>query len=225
MTAAAVVWEGADQLREWLVPVHDLERYPGNPRRGQVSEIAKSLARFGQVRPVLTDGHRIVAGNHTYLAALELGWSHVAAVPNAFKSDDEARAYLLADNRLPELGEYDQTELTAMLEELEQSGRWDGTGYALDDLEDLRAAHDGATVMDEGGFEGTFAVDPAELARRAAQLAAGNTMKEVVLMLTGEVAPQWDADLRVLKKEYGDGGVSELVERAVAEQVSRAEGD
>jgi ParB-like chromosome segregation protein Spo0J len=102
-----VVWNGPEALRELLVPLAALERHPQNPRRGRVHEIAESLGRFGQVRPVLAHGHRIVAGNHTYLAAADLGWTHVAVVQHTFADDQEARAYLLADNRLPELGDYE----------------------------------------------------------------------------------------------------------------------
>lgn len=217
-----VLWEGAEHLRDWLVPVADLERYPGNPRRGRVADIAASLRRWGQLRPLLTDGRRIVAGNHTYLAAIENGWTHVAAIPNAFADEGEARAYLLADNRIPELGDYDQTELLAMLEELEQSGRWDGTGYDLDDLEDLRAAHEGIPVMEPAAFEGGFAIDAEALEARAAALAAGEPLREVLLTFVGDQGNEFGTFIKILRKELGsDHGVTELVETAVAEQAAR----
>ena len=215
------VWEGSEDLRELLVPVEQLVRHPRNPRRGNVAEIAASLRRFGQVRAILTDGQLIIAGNHTYLAALELGWTHIAAVPNTFSSPEEARAYLLADNRIPELGDYEQRQQLALLEELERSGAWEGTGYTADDYEDLRAAIDAIPTTAPEEFAGDFAATPEELAARAAALEAGRTRSEVVLLLTGDQSIDFDAYIRILGKEYGVTGVTEIVSRAVAAAASR----
>ena len=218
----SVVWEGAEALREFLVPVEDLERHPRNPRRGDVPEIVKSLRRFGQVRPVLVNGEgRIIAGNHTYLAAREVGWTHVAAIPNTFADENEARAYLLADNRLPELGDYDQAELRALLEEIEQAGSWEGSGYAPDDLEDLRAAQNAVAETEPAPFAGDYALTGEQLAERQARLAGGQAMHELVLLFDAAQDAQFETDQRVLAKEYGLSGMTEIIVRAVREAAVR----
>jgi len=104
-----------------------------------VEVIAQSLSRFGQQRPVLAlpDGV-IVAGNHTYRAAVELDWTHVAVVRSDL-SDDEAEAYLLADNRTSDLGEYDQDALAELLKPRYSADTLLGTGYGRDDVEQLLA--------------------------------------------------------------------------------------
>lgn len=220
--SATVVWEGADVLREFLVPVADLERHPRNPRRGDVPEIVKSLQRYGQVRPVLVDAEsRIIAGNHTYLAARELGWSHVAAIPNTFADENEARAYLLADNRLPELGDYDQEELRALLEEIEQAGSWEGSGYTADDLEDLRAAQNAVAETEPAPFAGDYALTEDQLAERQARLAGGQAMHELVLLFDAAQDGQFEVDQRVLAKEYGMSGMTEIIVRAVRDAALR----
>jgi hypothetical protein len=219
-----VVWNGPEALRELLVPLAALERHPQNPRRGRVHEIAESLGRFGQVRPVLAHGHRIVAGNHTYLAAADLGWTHVAVVQHTFADDQEARAYLLADNRLPELGDYEHQQLLALLEELENAGGWEGTGYIPDDLDDLRAAHNAVPTTEPVPFAGGFAVDPAALAARAEHLAGGRQMHEFILLLPGDQAADFEQHLAILRREYGDGGgVTETVFRALQERARRVQ--
>jgi ParB-like nuclease family protein len=187
-----------------LVPVEEIERHPRNPRRGVVSEIKKSLERFGQVRPVLTDGQRIVAGNHTYLAALELGWTHIAAIKHEFASEEEARAYLLADNRLPELGGYDRTQLMSLLEELSEFGSWAGTGYVPDDLADLRAMYELAATPPPSSEPVPF-----------------GDLREVVLLYSVEEYEQLGVYLRVLRTEYGIEGTVETVLRAVSEEAKR----
>lgn len=216
------VWQGAPAIEKFLLPVDDLIRHPRNPRRGQVQEIMASLTRFGQVRPILTDGRQIIAGNHTYLAARELGWTHIAAVKNEFRSDQDARAYLLADNRLPELGSYDDPQLISILGELEATGRWEGTGFNADDLDDLRAMHQIQTTAAEE-FQGDYAMTAQALADRAQHLAGGRAMNEVVLFLTAGQSTDFDTHLKILKKEYGGpGGVTDTVFRAVAEAAARA---
>lgn len=120
----------AKDLEPLLVPVDELEPHPDNARRGDLDRIAESLERFGQLRPVLVnarDGY-IVAGNHVYLSARELGWSHVAAVREDMEPQD-AKAYLLADNRLAELGTYDDAALAAVLRDVYEDGSLAATGY------------------------------------------------------------------------------------------------
>jgi hypothetical protein len=215
------VWHGSAELETLLVPVDTLVRHPRNPRRGQIQLIAESLDRFGQVRPILTDGTQIIAGNHTYLAALELGFTHVAAIRNDFETEEEARAYLLADNRLPELGGYDEAQLLDQLAELEASGHWEGTGYTADDLDDLRAMQDAIPTTALAEFQGDYAVTPEELAARAQTLAGGRTLSEVVLLLTEDQAADFEAHTKILAKEYGGVGVTDTVFTAIAAAAAR----
>ena len=55
-----------------------------------------------------------------------------------FDSDVEAQAYLLADNRLTELGGWHNDELIMSLQEiLQEGGDLEGVGWDLDDIENL----------------------------------------------------------------------------------------
>lgn len=217
------VWKGAPGLRKHLVDVATIEPHPRNPRRGVTPEIARSLERFGQVRAILTDGRYIVAGNHTYKAALSLGWTHIAAVAHKFASPEQARRYLLADNRTSDLGDYAKDELLAMLEELEETGEWEGTGYMVDDVEDLRSMQDAVKETERAEFGGGFAATEEELAERAARLAAGNTYKELFLVLADDQVTDFELHVKVLRKEYGQTDVSGAVARALHEQAALAE--
>lgn len=132
MAPVETVWNGAAALKPFLVPVDALEPFPGNPRRGDVQVVVESLKRFGQTRAVLTDGEgsRIVAGHHVRLAAIELGWTHVASIPNEFESEEEAERYLLMDNRSHDRGDYELEELSAHLTALRDTADGlAGTGY------------------------------------------------------------------------------------------------
>lgn len=92
----------------------------GNPRKGDVASVARSLEKFGQRKPIvaLRDG-TVIAGNHTLQAARSLGWDQIAVV---LVDDDDvtAKAFALADNRTAELGTYDDEALAAMLLEVQE---------------------------------------------------------------------------------------------------------
>ena len=101
--------------RRLRVPIDSLHQLPGNPRRGDVEAVAASLARFGQRKPiVVADDGTIIAGNHTWAAAKQLGWDEIAVVR---VGDDEAtaQAFALADNRTAELGGYDEAALLDLI--------------------------------------------------------------------------------------------------------------
>jgi hypothetical protein len=106
----------AEDLRPLAFPVADLELLPGNPRRGDVDAVGRSLEEFGQRKPIVVrrSDRVVVAGNHTLQAAQRLGWESVAVV---WVDDDDtrAKAFALADNRTAELGGYDDEALAEMI--------------------------------------------------------------------------------------------------------------
>jgi ParB-like chromosome segregation protein Spo0J len=84
----------------------DLIPDPRNPRghpAENITAIKESLARFGQVLPLLVreSDCQIVAGNGTVLAMRELGWTE-AQVPIYDGDDQECRALSVALNRTGE---------------------------------------------------------------------------------------------------------------------------
>lgn len=152
----------------WLetreIALSELTRFPGNARRGDVKQIARSLYRNGQYRSLVIrqhDGHlTILAGNHTR-DALELlygGWlppgisppGRWAGQPQVARceliecDDDEALRINLADNKTgefpdPETGErYDDLALAELLASLD--GDLEGSGWDVYDLDGLADA-------------------------------------------------------------------------------------
>ena len=106
-----------DNLKQLATPIDQLKSLPGNPRKGDVDAVARSLERFGQRKPIVArhaDGV-IIAGNHTWQAAKKLGWKEIAVVWTD-DDDDTMKAFALADNRTSELGTYDEQALRAMVE-------------------------------------------------------------------------------------------------------------
>ena len=109
------------------VKVADLTAYPKNPRVGNVAAIAESLKINGQFQPIVVQlsTKHILAGNHTWKAAVSLKWKEIDAV--YVDVDDEAAARIvLAANRTNDLASYDTDILSEILATLPTPV---GTGY------------------------------------------------------------------------------------------------
>lgn len=127
------------------MPVADLRNYHRNAKRGNVDEIKKSLDITGQFRTIVVNRgtytgrkNEVLAGNHTLIAARDLGWKTIA-VNFVDVDDDSARRINLADNRTADLGTYDKELLAA---EIAQLSSFEGSGYTQEDLDKLLAIDD-----------------------------------------------------------------------------------
>jgi len=135
-----------DTLAALLVPVADLEFYPGNARTHDDAALRESMATNGQYRPIVanTRTRQVLAGNGTLAAARALGWGQVA-VTWVDVDEDAARRIVLVDNRANDLAGYDEAMLLAMLRDVPDMT---GTGYDADYLDALLSRVD-ATVAGE----------------------------------------------------------------------------
>jgi ParB-like chromosome segregation protein Spo0J len=90
------------------VPVNDLLPNPRNAKKHdepQVAKLAGSIREFGFNNPVLIDADNgIIAGHGRVLAAQKLDLQTVPCLRLTHLSETQKQAYILADNRLAELG-------------------------------------------------------------------------------------------------------------------------
>jgi DNA modification methylase len=120
--------------------VSSLRPYPKNARthsRKQIRQIADSIERFGFCNPVLIDAdNQIIAGHGRVKAAELLKIGEVPTVRLAHLSDDEKRAYILADNRLAEKAGWDREIVITELQHLLDVGfDVDLTGFVAADID------------------------------------------------------------------------------------------
>jgi ParB-like chromosome segregation protein Spo0J len=106
-----------------LVPLEKLVPNPRNPNQhpqSQVALLAKVIAHQGWRSPVVvsTRSGFIVAGHGRYEAAKVLGLSAVPVDYQDFATEADEWAHLVADNRLAELAEADESALKGLLAEL-----------------------------------------------------------------------------------------------------------
>lgn len=128
-------------LTKLAVPIDGLVHYEHNPRRGNLNIIMHSLTHNGQYKPVVVrkGTNEILAGNHTVMAAHELGWDQIAAT-FVEVDDDQAARIVLVDNRSNDLASYDDEELAGLLQHVKTNNdELLGTGFQSEDLDDLLA--------------------------------------------------------------------------------------
>jgi DNA modification methylase len=139
----------APPLLPLLVPIDSVKVHPQNPRKGDIEAIAASLGRFSQQKPIVVQRSTgfILAGNHLWRAAKKLGWDSIAA--NVVELDDaSATGFLLADNRVGDLGGYDEALLAAILAEQQAAANLAATGYDVDAVAAILAAAGRAAETD-----------------------------------------------------------------------------
>lgn len=141
-----------------MVPPSALKPYDGNAKLHppeQIERIIASIKRFGFTNPVLAreDG-TLVAGHGRQIASLHMGLELIPVIYLKGMTDDEARAYCLADNRLSDLGEWDAAALEAELIALSESAPElvADAGYSKDEVADLLEGGDG-TPDDEDDWK------------------------------------------------------------------------
>jgi DNA modification methylase len=104
----------------------DLIPYARNAKKHdpeQVVKIAGSIREFGFNNPVLVDqDNGIIAGHGRVMAAIKLGLESVPIIRLSHLTETQRRAYILADNKLAELGGgWDEEMLKVELEAIKES--------------------------------------------------------------------------------------------------------
>ena len=132
-----------------------LKPYDRNARthsKKQIRQIADSIERFGWTNPVLIDGQdQIVAGHGRVAAAKRLGIEAVPTIRLETMSEVEIRAYVIADNRLAELADWDDEILAIELQALvELDFDVEVTGFETAEIDLLIDGLDVAGAIDDG---------------------------------------------------------------------------
>lgn len=191
-------------LRVHAVPIGSMRPLPGNPNKGDIEAVARSLQKFGQREVVTTcppfEGDKderpiVTAGNHrAFHAAKKLGWGWIAAVPT---DDDEqtAIAWALASNQTAKLSTTDEAALGAMLDVIaEVPELLDASGFDIADIEHLDAKSEGRKAEHADGVK---------------KAKGSETFQYALVFDSPEDQQRWFAAVRWMKKNVTldtDGG-------------------
>ena len=182
------------------VPIGKLKAYDSNARTHspeQVAQIAASMVEFGFTNPVLIDKQgTIVAGHGRVEAARSLGLEEVPCIRLEHLTEDQVRAYCLADNKLALNAGWNMDTLAAELKGLEAVGfDMSLTGFSPEELAEIM----GDTVED---------IDPEEPAPEV-------EFSEELLHAHNYVVLYFDnpLDWQVAQEKFGLKEVKDLIPR------------
>ena len=126
--------------------VEELKLDPANPRvhsKKQIRQIGNSIGVFGFNVPVLVDAElKVITGHGRLLACDQLGITEVPTIRLDHLTPAQARAFMIADNRLTEIASWDDRLLAQQLKDLSLVGldfSVDVIGFEMAEI-DLRIA-------------------------------------------------------------------------------------
>jgi site-specific DNA-methyltransferase (adenine-specific) len=102
--------------------INEINPYENNPRRNDeaVRYVAESIKQFGFKNPILIDRNGVIVAGHTrHKAAIELGMEEVPCIVADDLTEEQIRAFRLADNKVAEIAQWDQELLNFELGEID----------------------------------------------------------------------------------------------------------
>ncbi len=132
-------WIGGRSMQIEIRSIKDIRPYEHNPRNNDsaVDAVAASIKEFGWQQPIVVDRDGVIIAGHTrYKAAKKLRCDTVPVVVAENLTDEQVKAYRLADNKTGELAGWD---FSALEEELAGLAQIDMQqfGFAGSEAEDL----------------------------------------------------------------------------------------
>jgi len=112
----------ANRLNVVTMKIADLKAYENNPRKNEkaVDAVANSINSFGFKVPVIIDKNNVVVAGHTRLMACKkLGIDEVPCVIADDLTEDQIKAFRIADNKTAELADWDFDKLKEELGSIE----------------------------------------------------------------------------------------------------------
>ncbi len=148
-----------DVAAEWVAldRVHPWAKNPKPIEPKHVRELSRSIKRFGFGDPIVarTANGEIIAGHLRHAAAKRL---KLQRIPVRFLdlSEEEAHVMAVAETKLERMRDFDDDQLSARLDELEEVGAdlEFGTGFSADDIDDLIESGEGAFDAGSDGAPG-----------------------------------------------------------------------
>lgn len=128
-----------------MMSIEKLTPYERNPRthdEAQIAQIAASIKEYGFTNPVLIDERGgIIAGHGRVLAAAQLGLEIVPTITLAYLTDEQRKAYVIADNKIALNAGWDMEMLAKEIEELSNENYdVDVMGFSAQEMDEMMAS-------------------------------------------------------------------------------------
>lgn len=194
--------------------IGDITPYEKNPRKNDeaVKYVAESIKQFGFKVPIVIDKNGIIVAGHTrYKAAKKLNLKEVPCIVADDLTDEQVKAFRLADNKVAEKAEWD---FDLLADELDDLFEFDMTVFGFEDEEE----EDKPAEV----YEDDYDIEPPEepKAKRGDIYKLGNhrlmcgdstSLEDVGRLMAGEKAsmgftdPPWNVNYGAVKEGNAQG--------------------
>lgn len=119
-----------------VLPISEVRPYEKNPRKNEkaVKYVKESIRQFGFKVPIVIDSNRVIVCGHTrLLAAKSLGMTEVPCIMADDLTDDQVKAFRLADNKVGEFAEWDMDLLGDELDAIADASDIDMSDFGFGD--------------------------------------------------------------------------------------------
>ena len=138
--------------------INDLIPYEKNPRNNDdaVEYVSNSIKEFGFKVPIIIDKNNVIVAGHTrYKASKKLNLDEVPCIIADDLTDEQIKAFRLADNKTSEIASWD---FDLLEQELADLVNFDMSNFGFDILEDETNVED--VTEDEYDADDTYPVEP-----------------------------------------------------------------
>ena len=118
-----------------IVDIAKIKPYLNNPRHNEkaIDSVANSIKNFGFKVPIVVDSEYTIINGHTrYLASLKLGLKKVPVIVASDLTEEQAKKYRIADNKVGELADWNLEMLSDEIAELKDI---DFSEYGFNEIE------------------------------------------------------------------------------------------
>ena len=187
------------------IKTDELIPYANNPRNNDaaVDAVAASIKEFGWRVPIVIDAGKVIVAGHTRLqAAKKLKMDVVPCIMADDLTEQQIKAYRLADNRVAELAAWDMEKLNIELEALEKI---DMTAFGFEEFDDTEDEEPEDIIEDDLPEDVPTRTKPGQLWRlgRHYMLCGDSTKPEDVERVMRGGAGRHPADRSALQRERG----------------------
>lgn len=116
------------------ISIHEIVPYENNARFNDeaVDYVKNSIKEFGFQQPIVVDKDNVIIAGHTrYKAAREIGMKTVPTIVADDLTEEQVKAYRLADNKTGEIAEWDFDKLLIELKDLELNSELDMADFGF----------------------------------------------------------------------------------------------
>lgn len=218
--------------------LEDIPTAERNPRTHEIAKIRASMVKYGCTLMGILDERtgRLIAGHGRRLGLQQMKaegddpptgitvgddgtWQAPILRGWASANDDEAKGYLITDNRLPELGGWDERMLAEILDEVAEYNvdLLEIAGYSHADLDDMIAALGDVEVMAPASTGAHYAESDDEIAERRSTIEAyadkkaGGHLTEMILVFTSEEHAEAVGHIRAIRARDGEQTAAQVV--------------